>query len=98
MTRKILARVVESGYIRVHRVGPSMALLEYPDGTVRFRHRCDRVGRGVIICAPALQTGPHGTGHNVTRKADGTLTVTPSIACPDCNAHGHVTDGQWRGV
>lgn len=23
------------------------------------------------------------------------ITLTPSIACPRCGAHGHVTDGRW---
>lgn len=76
------------------------ALLFYADGTVRFRHRCDRGERGVIVCAPALQLDG---GHSITTRdpvADkGTpVTVTPSILCSDCGTHGFVRDGQWRAA
>lgn len=67
------------------------ALLFYPDGTVRFMHRCDRGERGVVLCAPAL-----AQGHTVTRGSRvGRPTVRPSILCPDCGTHGFVTDGRW---
>lgn len=59
----------------------------------RFRHRCDRGDRGVIICAPLLTEGEGG--HVVTGTENGP-TVTPSILCPDCGTHGFITDGQWR--
>lgn len=69
------------------------ALVAYPDGSVRFRHRCDRGPRGVIVCAPALQLG---RGHTITRDAGGRPTVSPSILCDDCGTHGWATDGAWR--
>lgn len=72
--------------------GPAYRLLGYPDGTVRFEHRCDRSERGVIICAPALQIG---NGHTLTRDEQGHPTVRASILCPDCGTHGFVTEGRW---
>lgn len=95
MSKRILARVTEPGWtteVKLDGSGPLHAsLLWYEDGTVRFQHHCDRGSRGLIVCAPALQTGPHGTGHIVTSGP----TVTPSIACPDCGAHGFVNSGRW---
>lgn len=73
--------------------GPSYRLLTYPDGAVRFEHRCDRGDRGVIICAPALQIG---NGHTLTRNDRGLPTVRASILCPDCETHGFITDGRWH--
>lgn len=84
-----------------HTGGPFYRLLTYPDGTVRFEHRCDLRGRGVIICAPALQIG---NGHTVTWAPNNypgyeglfdVPTVTPSILCPDCGTHGFITNGRW---
>ncbi len=69
------------------------SVLVYDDGTYRFRHRCDRGDRGVIICSPALRIGTHGPGHAVV-TAD-PLTISPSILCPDCGDHGFVRDGTW---
>lgn len=74
-------------------LGEGMALFFYTDGTVRFRHRCDRGARGVIYCGPRLQIG---SGHSVTENASGAPTITPSILCDDCGTHGYVTDGIWR--
>lgn len=82
-----------------------LRLLNYPDGTVRFEHRCDRGERGVIVCAPALQIGPeNGHGHAITHDGEGTRnhprgkpTVSPSILCSDCGLHGFIVDGVWRG-
>lgn len=74
-------------------LGDDKALLVYEDGTARFRHRCDRGQRGVIICAPLLMLGQ---GHVLTRDDQERLTVQPSILCHDCNTHGFVTDGVWR--
>lgn len=75
-------------------------LLYYPDGAVRFEHRCDRRERGTIICAPALQIG---NGHTVTRNEtrthanpQGQPTVRASILCDDCGLHGFITDGWWQ--
>ena len=67
-------------------------VLFYPDGTVRFRHTCDRTpqGRGVIICAPLLRIG---NGHTVTHRTP--LTISPSIHCGDCGQHGGIWDGTW---
>lgn len=69
------------------------ALLFYDDGTIRFKHTCDRGERGVIVCAPALQT-PHVASVRYTPH----VTVTPSIRCPDCGTHGFITDGRWWAV
>lgn len=92
----ILGTFVEPGAIQEDHLGLDRSVLTYDDGTARFRHLCDRGRRGVIVCAPALQTGPHGSGHSVSRREDGALTVTPSILCTDCGTHGFITDGQWR--
>ena len=75
-----------------HVAGPTYRLLGYPDGEVRFEHRCDRGERGVIICAPALQIG---NGHTLTWNELGQPTVRASILCPDCGTHGFITDGRW---
>jgi hypothetical protein len=87
---------VDSGWDRAdfiaHTLGPPYRLLSYPDGAVRFEHRCDRGERGVIICAPALQIG---NGHTLTRNETGQPTVRASILCPDCGTHGFITDGRW---
>ena len=85
----------------IRRAGlPGFRLLYYPDGTVRFEHRCDRGQRGVIICAPVLRIGH---GHTITRNDRGTHenpqgqpTVRASVLCPDCGTHGFITDGWWR--
>lgn len=95
-----LPNLVEPGAVRVLDVGDDKALLFYDDGTVRFRHLCDRTAldRGVVICAPALQTGPHGDGHRVVDDGGSAVTVEPSIACPDCGTHGYVRSGIWQSV
>lgn len=91
----ILAVIVPVGAIREDHLGPDMSLLTYDDeGTdVRFRHRCDRGHRGVIICAPRLQIG---AGHTLTRNEVGAPTVRASVLCDDCSTHGFVTDGRWE--
>lgn len=83
---------------------PGFRLLYYMDGTVRFEHRCHDPLRGDKVCAPALRVGPHAPGHVLTRNEDadhfnprGKPTVTPSVDCPDCDLHGFITDGWWRG-
>lgn len=102
--------IVEPGWTAsdfiAHPGGPTYRLLYYPDGSVRFEHRCDRGERGVIICAPALCIGPWagtpaGT-HTLTRNdrrthacPDGEPTVRASVLCPDCGTHGFITDGRW---
>lgn len=84
-------------WTRADDIGEGLQLLTYVDGSVRFRHRCDRGSRGVIICAPHLQVGKPN-GHVLTRDEAGVPTVTPSILCLDCNTHGFVTGGVWRSV
>jgi hypothetical protein len=76
----------------------SFRLLYYPNGDVRFEHRCHDPIRGDKICAPLL------AAHTITRNDVGTHanpkgepTVTPSLDCPDCPLHGHIVDGWWRG-
>ena len=89
---------VEPGWVRSDFIdnlrGNSYRLLTYPDGAVRFEHRCDRGARGVIICAPALQIG---NGHRLWYEGD-KPTVRASILCPDCGTHGFVTLGRWADV
>lgn len=70
-------------------------MLSYPDHYA-LEHVCDRskgerpdVEPTVVIQAPALDL------HQVTWPDGGAPTVTPSIRCPDCSLHGHVTDGAW---
>ena len=102
----VLAHVVEPGWEWADIISDpgrcGFRLLNYPDGTVRFEHRCDRGERGVIVCAPALQIGG---GHSITRAGEGTRnhpngkpTVSPSILCSDCSVHGFVVDGVWRSA
>lgn len=84
---------VDAGWNQaVALAGAEHRILFYPDGTVRFEHRCDRSSRnaGVVVCAPALQIG---NGHTVVQSMP--LTIVASILCPDCNTHGWVTDGGW---
>lgn len=71
------------------------ALLTYPDGTVRFEHRCDRGDRGVIVCSPALQLGH---GHTVLPSTHDGPTITPSVLCSDCGTHGWIRDGRWHAA
>jgi len=73
-----------------HTGGPSYRVLFYPDGSVRFEHRCDRGERGTIICAPALRIGD---GHTI--ESLDPLTISPSILCPDCETHGFIRNGRW---
>jgi hypothetical protein len=83
----------DSVYV-THLLGPSYRLLFYPDGSVRFEHRCDRGDRGTIICAPAL-TPEHSVDRGVNRAQRNTVTVSPSIVCPDCGTHGFVRESRW---
>lgn len=86
--------LVPAGWVRsvfVPSLGPTYRVLFYADGTARFEHRCDRGERGVVICAPALQLGH---GHTIT--SNDSLTITPSILCPDCGTHGFITNGRWQ--
>ena len=88
---------VDSDFI-AHPGGPTYRLLTYPDGMVRFEHRCNRGARGTIISAPALDPSHVITRGEVTRDSRrGVPTVTPSILCPDCGTHGFITNGRWRG-
>lgn len=91
----------ENAFLIRNITGPLYRLLTYPDGAVRFEHRCDRGERGTIICAPALQIG---NGHTITWAPNNipgyanlfdVPTVTPSILCPDCGTHGFITNGSW---
>lgn len=76
---------------RVVEVGDDKALLFMADGTVRFRHVCDRSARdaGTIVCSPALSDL-----HTV--RSDDPVDVSPSILCSDCGTHGYVRDGAWE--
>lgn len=76
--------------------GPSYRLLFWSDTEVGFEHRCERGGRGVIICAPRLAIG---NGHTITwaTQQDGRRvpTVRASVLCEDCGTHGWITEGRW---
>lgn len=93
-TAGILCDATPAGWVDVvslaHAGDPeAFQVLAYPDGSRRFRHRCDRGVRLVIVCAPLL-TAQH-------RVVDtNPLTVFPSILCTDCDTHGYITDGEWR--
>ena len=96
MSRGAIPTLIEPGWISIALIGPWPArdsdgpryrLFKYPDGVVRFAHRCDRGDRGVVECAPAL------TLHQVSWFP--APNVIPSILCPDCGTHGFITDGQW---
>jgi hypothetical protein len=90
----VLAIAVEPGWTDRVTVAEGKHVLFYPDGAVRFEHRCDRSHRaaGVIVCAPALQIG---NGHTVVTRDP--LTIVASILCSDCGTHGFVTAGRWVG-
>ena len=100
-SEKLTPRAVTPGWSGIDLLGthtvhngeplPGMALMFYPDGRVAFRHVCDRGERGVIVCAPFLQT--ESGGHQVVSRHP--WAITPSILCPDCGTHGFVTDGNW---
>jgi hypothetical protein len=87
---RYLGDAIDSGWVRAVKVDADKSVLFYPDGTVRFGHRCDRGDRGIVDCAPALQIGH---GHTVTQ--DDPVTIVASILCEDCGTHGWVTDGRW---
>lgn len=81
--------LVTPGWTGRHII-PPVAILTYPDGTMRVEHACKVVYGRRIRNAPALQLG---NGHRVV-QAD-PLTIVASIACADCGLHGWVTDGKW---
>lgn len=65
-------------------------LIQYEDGTWRFRHTCHRERDGrTLDVAPLL-----GVAHLVQYRDDG-YWVTPSVLCSDCGTHGWVTAGRW---
>ena len=93
-TAGILGDATPAGWVEAvplaHAGDPeAFQVLTYPDGTHRFRHRCDRGVRLVIVCAPLL-----AAQHRVIDTDP--LTVFPSILCTDCGTHGYITDGEWR--
>lgn len=58
--------------------------------TVRVEHPCPSGNGKARVIAPALQIG---RGHTITHSDP--VTVTPSVMCPDCGLHGHITNGVW---
>lgn len=91
------------GFIESFPLGTPLApdgvacwLRTYEDGAIRFEHICDRGPRGVIICSPAIQVGPHGNGHRIISRDP--WHIEPSILCPDCGTHGWVRGGLWTGA
>lgn len=89
---KLLAVIVPKGFTDWLYLHESKWLLFYPDGVVRFRHKCDRtaIDRGIVICAPALMPE-----HIVTRNDKGEVTIEGSILCDDCGTHGFVREDKW---
>mgnify|MGYP006359010199 CR=1 FL=1 len=75
-------------------LGDGMAVLVDIDGHYFFEHWCDRHLRipesEPYLIAPSL--GAHTCAGPIE-----TLTVLPSILCPDCGTHGFLTEGVWRG-
>jgi len=90
-----MADVTPEGWDRRLDFGGDLALLHYPNGEWRFRHRCDRGERGVIVCAPLLS---HDHSVGVDELEPHVVTVAPSILCPDCGTHGWVVRSEWRGA
>lgn len=82
-----------------HSDGREVALLLYGDGTVRVLHECHFIqgSRDRLVCAPALRIGD---GHDIHAEDIGcglmSITVSPSIACPDCGLHGFVRANRWE--
>lgn len=71
---------------------PGVRALFYEDGRIGIEHRCKEVEPGQhIICAPRLRLEPEG--HRIVSRVP--LTIEPSISCPDCGLHGHITAGRW---
>lgn len=54
-------------------------------------HQCTRPADWPPVVAQ-LPNGPHGW--IITNRDP--LTVTPSIHCTECDAHGFITDGEWK--
>lgn len=85
-----------TGHVPVgqQRDGRELALLFYGDGTVRILHECRLIqgsGDDRLVCAPALQLG---NGHVTGSRHS--MTISPSILCPDCGLHGFVRAGRWE--
>lgn len=83
------------------KLNDDYSLLVMSSGDLRFAHTCTRQARlgpqaMAIRCAPALQYGTYGTGH--TLVSIDPITITPSILCDDCGAHGFITEGKWVSV
>lgn len=83
-------------------LNPTLALLRWgtDDSPANwgFEHTCktwddDQEPDGVFVKVVA----PRLTNHTVTRGDNG-ITVRASIACPDCGAHGFVTDSTWKAA
>lgn len=87
-----LGAVMRPGWVQADRLDLGAALLTYADGSVAFRHLCDRGERGVIVASPLLRIG---AGHTLTRDEQDRPTVDPSVQCGDCGAHGWVKAGRW---
>lgn len=88
---------------RIDLIGkPTAALLRWDDveGSAAwgFEHQCkvwpDEDEPDGVFCKIVA---PRLTDHTVTRTAAG-VTVRASIACPDCQVHGFVTDSRWEGA
>lgn len=74
-------------------LGVVRELIQYEDGTWRFRHMCHRERDGrTLDVAPLL-----GEQHVVlvARMPSAPVTVRPSILCGDCGTHGWVESSTW---
>ncbi len=73
------------------------ALLFYSEGVVRWRHSClewddeDRNEHVLKVIAPAL-----APAHTIAVRDETLVTITPSLHCPDCGAHGFIEESRWR--
>jgi hypothetical protein len=79
------------GWEASEEFGDERSLRFYPDGTIRFRHRCKQVDGMQIYAAPTL-----APGHVFESRRPS--TIGGSILCPDCGTHGWVRAGEWVGA
>lgn len=81
----------EQGWVKETPVGSGFTALHYPDGSIGISHECllPRSGHNVLY-APKLQLD---NGHSVVSLEP--LTISPSILCGECGAHGFIRDGVW---
>lgn len=47
-------------------------------------------------CSAMVMTGGPDITHEIV--STNPLTISPSLICPECGAHGHVERGAWKPV